>query len=174
MREVELAHAGPLLVDLLNSRSLIGRELLDELVDDAAAAGWLRRHGGTGSAEEIHDVRRVRAALAAFLRGEAGTDALSPWLAGLRREPRIVANRLTWVTRCPAASAIGVRAILEWAAVQELGGDRLRECAEPTCKHFFVDRSKANARKWCDMNVCGNRVKARRHHQRAKAEAGAA
>ncbi len=44
----------------------------------------------------------------------------------------------------------------------------VRECASPTCSWLFVDTSRNHSRRWCDMNTCGNREKARRHHQRSK------
>jgi predicted RNA-binding Zn ribbon-like protein len=36
------------------------------------------------------------------------------------------------------------------------------------CRLFPLDRSKANAARWCSMAVCGNRIKARRHYQRTR------
>lgn len=36
----------------------------------------------------------------------------------------------------------------------------------PNCEWLFLDRSKNRSRAWCDMAVCGNRVKARLHYQR--------
>ncbi|HZN56109.1 MAG TPA: ABATE domain-containing protein [Candidatus Polarisedimenticolaceae bacterium] len=46
--------------------------------------------------------------------------------------------------------------------------DRVRECGSDTCFWLFLDRSKNGTRRWCDMKVCGNRAKARRHYQREK------
>jgi len=48
--------------------------------------------------------------------------------------------------------------------------DKVRICAAETCGWLFVDRTKNHRRRWCDMKVCGNRVKARRHYQRVQAE----
>jgi predicted RNA-binding Zn ribbon-like protein len=45
---------------------------------------------------------------------------------------------------------------------------RFRACANPDCLWLFLDRSKAGARRWCDMGACGNRAKARRHYARRK------
>lgn len=60
-----------------------------------------------------------------------------------------------------------------------LSGDdltRVRECGADTCRWLFVDRSKNHSRRWCDMKVCGNRVKARtfyrRQSGRSRARAG--
>jgi predicted RNA-binding Zn ribbon-like protein len=46
--------------------------------------------------------------------------------------------------------------------------DRLRLCASETCRWLFVDRSPSGRRRWCDMRVCGNRAKVRRHRARAQ------
>lgn len=42
----------------------------------------------------------------------------------------------------------------------------VRRCDHPTCRRFFVDRSRNRSRRWCDMKICGNRVKAREHYRR--------
>ena len=49
--------------------------------------------------------------------------------------------------------------------------ERVRECAAPTCAWLFLDHSKNRSRRWCDMTVCGNRDKARRHRRRVRATA---
>src|SRR5437588_7067602 len=46
--------------------------------------------------------------------------------------------------------------------------DRVRECASPTCEWVFLDRSRNHSRRWCDMNDCGNRAKARTFQQRRR------
>lgn len=38
------------------------------------------------------------------------------------------------------------------------------------CGWLFLDTSKSNRRKWCNMKTCGNEVKARRHYQKVKKE----
>jgi len=38
----------------------------------------------------------------------------------------------------------------------------LRECGNPECRWLFLDTSKNHTRRWCDMKLCGNRMKARR------------
>ncbi len=49
----------------------------------------------------------------------------------------------------------------------------VRQCRGSGCGWLFLDTSRNRTRRWCDMRVCGNRAKARRHHERARA-AGAA
>jgi predicted RNA-binding Zn ribbon-like protein len=43
---------------------------------------------------------------------------------------------------------------------------RLRACGSETCRWLFLDTSKNHTRRWCDMKVCGNRMKARRFQAR--------
>ena len=46
-----------------------------------------------------------------------------------------------------------------------LSGDMrlLRACEKPDCRWLFLDTSKNHSRRWCDMKICGNRMKARRY-----------
>ncbi|PYB70835.1 CGNR zinc finger domain-containing protein [Rhizobium wuzhouense] len=46
--------------------------------------------------------------------------------------------------------------------------ERMKICGN--CGWLFLDRSKNRSRTWCDMAVCGNRVKASRHYKRKKTE----
>lgn len=39
---------------------------------------------------------------------------------------------------------------------------RLRECGNAECRWLFLDTSKNHTRRWCEMKICGNRMKARR------------
>jgi predicted RNA-binding Zn ribbon-like protein len=55
------------------------------------------------------------------------------------------------------------------SAVDLLTSDELklvRWCEAPDCEWLFLDHSRNRSRRWCDMNSCGNRAKARRHYQR--------
>ena len=42
------------------------------------------------------------------------------------------------------------------------------ECSEKTCRWLFLDRSRNHSRRWCDMQLCGNRSKARRFYARTR------
>jgi predicted RNA-binding Zn ribbon-like protein len=44
----------------------------------------------------------------------------------------------------------------------------VRRCEGATCTLWFYDVSKAHARRWCSMAVCGNRAKAAAHRARAR------
>jgi predicted RNA-binding Zn ribbon-like protein len=46
-------------------------------------------------------------------------------------------------------------------AEEEGSWSRLRACANPDCRWVFYDRSRKQQGHWCDMAVCGNRLKNR-------------
>ena len=43
----------------------------------------------------------------------------------------------------------------------------IRECEGKGCGRVFLDRSKAHARRWCSMRLCGNRAKAEAHRTKS-------
>jgi predicted RNA-binding Zn ribbon-like protein len=47
--------------------------------------------------------------------------------------------------------------------------DRIGKCAANGCAWLFLDSSRNRSRRWCAMNDCGNREKARRHYKRKSA-----
>jgi predicted RNA-binding Zn ribbon-like protein len=50
--------------------------------------------------------------------------------------------------------------------------DRVGQCAGDSCGWLFLDTSRNRSRRWCEMEHCGNRAKARRHYRRQKRAAG--
>ncbi len=59
------------------------------------------------------------------------------------------------------------RAAAELLTSDEL--NRVRVCDSDKCDWLFLDTTKNQRRRWCDMKTCGNRVKAQRHYARLKA-----
>lgn len=49
---------------------------------------------------------------------------------------------------------------------------RVRRCADPRCSRVFFDGTKNGRRRWCDMATCGNRAKAARYREKARASTG--
>lgn len=49
---------------------------------------------------------------------------------------------------------------------------RVRECDGATCTWLFLDSSRNRSRRWCSMDSCGNRAKARRHYHRQRGASG--
>jgi predicted RNA-binding Zn ribbon-like protein len=46
--------------------------------------------------------------------------------------------------------------------------DRVRKCEHEECRLYFVDTSKSGKRRWCSMELCGNRQKAAEFYARKK------
>jgi len=46
----------------------------------------------------------------------------------------------------------------------------IHQCAGDACGWFFLDISRNQSRRWCEMETCGNKAKARAHYHRQRAE----
>ena len=75
-----------------------------------------------------------------------------------------------WSDEAPALDS------LLWRVVQSAGDlltseqlKRVKRC--DGCGWLFLDTTHGGQRRWCDMSICGNRAKARRHYARGKSEA---
>ena len=75
-----------------------------------------------------------------------------------------------------AADVYGANRIL-WpvarAAAELLTSDKasdVRICEDDRgCGYLFIDQTKNHSRRWCSMDSCGNRAKARRHYSKVTA-----
>jgi predicted RNA-binding Zn ribbon-like protein len=68
-------------------------------------------------------------------------------------------NLILW----PVAHAAGVLLTSDKAS-------RIRQCEDDRgCGYLFLDTTKNHSRRWCSMESCGNRAKARRHYSRIQA-----
>ena len=45
---------------------------------------------------------------------------------------------------------------------------QVKACAGPACTLLFVDHTRAHTRRWCSMELCGNRAKQAAHRIRVK------
>lgn len=98
--------------------------------------------------------------------------ALNVALPGALAHQRLVYHADHWEWGWEAALTLDrvlwpvVRSAGDLLTASEL--DRVRECAGETCGWLFLDLSKNRSRRWCSMDDCGNRAKAKRHYQRRK------
>ncbi|HEY5206108.1 MAG TPA: CGNR zinc finger domain-containing protein [Roseiarcus sp.] len=77
--------------------------------------------------------------------------------------PGIASCRWQWSVRAsPVEAALGPIALAAVRLFTEGDFHRIRECGGHACGWLFYDRSKNNRRRWCEMEVCGNRAKQRR------------
>ena len=136
----------------------------------------LRREAAESAGEKaLRSARELREAAAEFLyatleeRKPASSSiaALERLFKDARKQQRLRRDKaaLHWdwpegelAAELPVAVlALRVEALLMSERVQAL-----RECGDPGCRWLFLDTSKNHTRRWCDMKVCGNRMKARR------------
>lgn len=122
------------------------RAALRELAD----ATYERRRPRQNSVDEVNRALRAREVV-----------QLVPSPDGLRLDHRHVGD--------PVDDAL---ANLAEPIVREIAAgrpERLRACADDSCRWVFYDDSRTGRRRWCDMASCGNKAKAARHRARAKA-----
>jgi len=156
------------LLAVLNSTPVVDGAPTDEFADTARARAWLAAAGGAGTEAELRHVLRVRQALQAVVRGQQPSAVLAPELEGVTSVPALADGQVTWSLSVDPDRELAIRAVLAWDALARQSPGRLRPCANDECRLFLIDHSKANAARWCSMAVCGNRMKARRHYQRAR------
>ena len=70
-------------------------------------------------------------------------------------DDRVMLDRMLW----PVA-----RSAAELLASAQLS--RARQCADEKCGWLFLDMSRNRSRRWCSMEDCGNRNKARNYYHR--------
>ena len=181
--------------DFLNTIELESGSLVDRLETFDDAAAWLLArgvcHSGRGSAalrspgvtddEALARVRSVRGALRDVAHAVSHGQPASPGaLAEVNRA--IAARERIELVQTAGGVSVGhshvgdplddALARLAEPLVDEIQAgkaDRVRVCANDTCRWIFFDESRAGRRRWCDMASCGNRAKAARHRARQKA-----
>ena len=103
----------------------------------------------------------------------AALDTLNVALPDALSTLRVAADRrgFRWRFASPPDDLAPMLAPIVRAAAELLTSEereRVRVCGSGTCFWLFLDRSKNGTRRWCNMQVCGNREKARRHYRREK------
>ncbi len=147
----------------------------DLLADPASAGPWLRDVGLLEPAEvEVGDlaaVREAREAIRAMLVDNAGgpapdratMDALGTLAQRCRLQPGLAADGGVELRPVEGFGADGVATLLLIIRDAQRDGTwaRLKACRNPDCRWAYYDRSHAGRGAWCDMAVCGNRIKNR-------------
>jgi predicted RNA-binding Zn ribbon-like protein len=123
--------------------------------------------------EAIHDIgaalgRRGKPPAASL----ASLSALhARFVARATLAPGMLSCRWGWSLRdAPVEAALGPIALAAVGLFTQGNLHRIRECGGHACGWLFYDRSKNNRRRWCEMEVCGNRAKQRRLAARRRAD----
>ncbi|HEX9136750.1 MAG TPA: CGNR zinc finger domain-containing protein [Nitrospirota bacterium] len=76
----------------------------------------------------------------------------------LKTKPRWILEKPRDLVVPVAYSAANFFATVDYSAV--------RKCEDPKCILFFYDTSKNHSRRWCSMELCGNRAKVAAYRKR--------
>ena len=167
-----LAQAGMVPPEVLERfREQVAPEHLDAIAVQARKLrewfrGFVVKHAGqplqTSTLRELSPINRILAADTAYAQIDAGgignPDVGS--IFGWRHHRRWPAPEALLL---PLAEAMG-------DLICHADFSRVKNCEGPSCTMWFNDVTKNHIRRWCDMNVCGNRAKAALH--RAKRRTG--
>jgi len=155
----------------------------EELTDPNTLERWLVAHGllESGVAVSTADLKNaiaVREAIRGLIGANTGAAVYPLDIATLNGAA--AASRLR--TRFGAdgkarlepeatgvAGAMGRMVAAVFRAMSEEDWTRLKLCGSSACRWAFYDRSRNHSSRWCTMASCGNRQKARRFRQRARA-----
>jgi predicted RNA-binding Zn ribbon-like protein len=162
-------HGGHVALDL--AATLAGRLKLEHrelLATPADLDRWLVASGLAAGKPHSTDLdmklaRELRETIYAIAIGQASKadrDRLNAVAAAGAAPPQLDASG-KMVRSGTAAQLLGS---LAQQAVELFGGpafSRVRQCDGSGCARFFVDLSRSGARRWCSMESCGNRAKAK-------------
>ncbi|NUT49336.1 MAG: CGNR zinc finger domain-containing protein [Saccharothrix sp.] len=159
----------PLGVDLLNTRWVVGDTPFDLLDHDDLTAAWLDDRALPTDPAPRRQLREARDALAEVIADPTAHATLNALLDHGR--VRLVVDEHGQGERPDVADPRWRAAwacLRDYLRLRESTPDRLRKCANPECVLHFQDTSRTGRRQWCSMTACGNRLKARRHHERRR------
>jgi predicted RNA-binding Zn ribbon-like protein len=76
----------------------------------------------------------------------------------------------SWRAReAPVEAVLGPISLSALTLLQRADLTRVKQCQGEKCGWLFFDATKNKSRRWCEMEVCGNRAKQKRFGSRAKA-----
>lgn len=170
---------GRLWIDFVNAKS----DALGDLI--ASPEGWRKwataaglETGGAVETEDVAAISDLRASLARLFghfvdpiaTPDEAIDTVNRHLRQTATFPEISADYPDLACRRVAEgpiTAVG-RIATDFAEFVEDGFEpsRLRRCSGDACSLVFYDSSRNGARRWCSMEICGNRSKVRSHRAR--------
>lgn len=185
-----------LALDFLNTRPVLAegpKELLpdvDALVRWLVASGLLARQDGRALTRRWRDNAQATAFLKSLLkfrerlrvivvRQETGISATNEFItelnALLQNHPSAIALQRKDGKLASVAAFELVKPEDVWSPIaiavadllSDVSPERVRKCE--ACVLHFLDTSKKGSRRWCSMNICGNKIKVAAYQQRKRA-----
>ena len=135
----------------------LGARLLAEalaLREDVYQLGAALAAGRTAPADRVENLTRAHAR--AIARGR-----LAP-----------IGQNFGWVwspRETPVEAVLGPISLSALTLLQQADLTRVKQCQGEKCGWLFFDATKNKSRRWCEMEVCGNRAKQKRFSERSRA-----
>jgi predicted RNA-binding Zn ribbon-like protein len=181
--------AGHPVLDFLNTRTRVNEGLVDLLQSDEDVLAWLGLAGfptirtiddKAQPLNILHSARVLRESIRSLVerrkdRRRGDPSILNDFLAASQGYPQLVwgkSNKL-WidtVRRQETPDAV-LTPIAEAAADLLATADfkLVKRCTDETCVLWFYDQTKSHRRRWCSMEICGNRHKVAAYRARRRA-----
>jgi predicted RNA-binding Zn ribbon-like protein len=179
--------AGHPALDFLNTRMRVAGEFVDLFERYEDVLSWLEQAGFTVIGTEWNDAsrrllnsaRKLRQSIRVLVEkrkaGRRGDPAiLNDFLAQAQSYPQLVWNKprslkIHRIRRQDTAEAI-LAPIAEAAADLLTRADfhLVKRCEDESCVLWFSDQTKSHHRRWCSMELCGNRHKVAAYRKRRR------
>src|SRR5215203_6056069 len=153
----------------------------DSLLSWLVGMGLLNEDGATADEKDLHRALALRAGIRSLLLANNGEEVATARIGELNHIIESVCLRVRFdedgiPTLMPESSGVSAALGRILAAVVRATDEgiwgRLKACSNDACHWAFYDRSKNRSGKWCEMEVCGNRMKARTFRQRRASRKG--
>jgi predicted RNA-binding Zn ribbon-like protein len=181
--------SGHLSLDLVNTEVIRRGQRYDLLISEKDLADWIKIMKETNSIIDdelisksedrldkiLHSLRELRSFLRSdFERIADGYQISDEWVSSLERMIRKAPFSYKLTPNKLLPSPIGQPedafvSLIAYDVLNLLDKKRLhylKRCTNPDCVLLFIDES--GRRKWCAMEICGNRKKVARHQQRKR------
>ena len=161
----------------------------DELDSPDSLLGWfasmalLDEDGASADEKDLERALALREGIRALLLANHGEEVEPARISALNRAAGKVClgvrfddegNPMLKPESSGVSGALGrILAAMVRAKEEGIWG-RLKICTNDACQWAFYDHSKNRSGKWCEMGVCGNRMKARAFRQRQVSAKGQA
>lgn len=179
--------AGHPALDFVNTRMRVNQETIDVLQSDEDVLAWLEQARLSVPSATVKTEPRALLRSARRLRENIRT-LLEKRKAGKRGDPSVLNtflaagqsySRVVWTAGQPPRiesvrqqnTAVSLLAPVAEAAAQLLATSNfklVKRCEDEACVLWFADQTKSHRRRWCSMDVCGNRHKVAAYRARQR------
>ncbi len=179
------------LIDFVNTKFAPGGQLIDLLQTNADVIAWLVDVGLTtekaiqfnwqDDTTLLTDVRTFRQQMRNMLINivsedpidEAAIAAINKWLQFWQAKPKLVQFEDKFEVPLDFVLTQSEQILARFADIAahflaEVDLRYVKRCNNHECIRIFLDTSKNHSRRWCSMEGCGNRMKARAHYARKR------